>query len=121
MKEQLLSINDFNIPKSLEGIEADIIMIIRLVMLDPGTFQSHPNMGVGLVSKWRYSSAEDLSNLEDEIQKQISVYLPHLVTTSVAVRYQGRCIVMDIATSSYTMQFKTDEEITILYLKDILA
>lgn len=121
MREQLLAIDDFDMPKNIEGIETDITMLIRLIMLEPGTFQSHPGMGVGLVSKWRYSDSTKLSNLEDEIYKQISEYLPHLMATSVVVRYQSKCIIIDIITESYTIIFRTNEDVDTLYIKDILA
>lgn len=121
MKEYLLAINDFNLPKSLDGIETDIILIIRLLLLDPGTYQSHPNMGVGLVSKWRYSDAERLSDLEEEIQKQITAYLPYLAAISVSVKYQKKYIVIDIDTSSYVLRLRTNEEQTTLYISDILV
>lgn len=121
MKEQLLAIDDFDMPKNIEGIETDIVLLIRLIMLEPGTFQSHPSMGVGLVNKWRYSDSNDLSDLEDEIYRQISKYLPHLMATSVSVKYQSRYIIINIATESYTLVLRTNEDVDTLYIKDILA
>jgi len=73
-KEYFLSLNNFNQPSSVTGGEAVALLIARLIMLEPGSDPLHPDMGIGLASKYRYSNKMD--NLRDEIKNQISIWLP---------------------------------------------
>lgn len=60
-----------------------------MLLLEPGTFQSHPEMGVGLVSKYRYTMEDKLNTLRDDFRSQIEKYLP---------QYQGvevNCMMQD--------------------------
>ena len=50
-KEYLLSINEFVQPKVLSGDSAAFADIIRLFLLEPGTNQTHPDMGIGIRSR----------------------------------------------------------------------
>lgn len=79
-KEYVLSLNDFREPKVLEGKAAIATILVRLILLNPGTMPDRPLMGVGLVEKYRYSFPEDVNELKKEIKRQIQLYLP---------RYQG--------------------------------
>lgn len=55
------------------------------MLLDPGSIQSHPEMGVGIITKWRYSYYENIDLLQSEIQKQIEKYLPQLQGVNVKI------------------------------------
>ena len=44
------SVDDFENPKTYKDAEAIATLLVRLLILEPGTFQSHPDMGVGLYS-----------------------------------------------------------------------
>lgn len=79
-KEYVLSLNDFKEPKVLEGKAAIATILVRLILLNPGTIPDHPLMGVGLVEKYRYSFPDNVLELKKEIKRQIQLYLP---------RYQG--------------------------------
>lgn len=85
LKEPLMTINQFQRPIELEGTDAQIMLITRLILLDPGTIQTHPDMGVGLVSMYRYTVDVDLDKLRNRIQSQISKYLPMFTTVQVKV------------------------------------
>ena len=47
-------------PKVLTGTNAMYTKIVYLLLLEPGKFQSHPTMGVGLRSRYRYNNSENL-------------------------------------------------------------
>lgn len=85
LKEPLMTINQFQRPIELKGTDAQIMLIVRLILLDPGTIQTHPDMGVGLVSLYRYTVDVDLDKLRNRIQSQISKYLPMFTTVQVRV------------------------------------
>lgn len=48
MKEHVLSLNDFNMPKVFDASNSIYVLIVRIILLEPGTFQSHPEMGIGI-------------------------------------------------------------------------
>ena len=52
--EASMSVNDFNEPRMYSNAEGLMLLLSRLVLLEPGTFQSHPDMGVGLLTNFRY-------------------------------------------------------------------
>lgn len=66
------------------------MQLVRLILLEPGTIQSHPNMGVGLTSKYRYMDVDDACrDLKTEIQQQIVTYMPELSGVEIDIKPQG--------------------------------
>lgn len=90
MEAHTLSLNDFNMPLVFKGNNAAYVNIIRLIELEKGTFQSHPDMGVGIHSRYRFNNDENvLQNLQHDIQNQIERFLPQLSATDI------RCTLKD--------------------------
>lgn len=86
MQEHVLSINNFNMPKVYDKSDATYMLIVRLLLLEPGKFQSHPYMGIGLKSKYRYNNQEGfLQTLQNDIKNQMSIYLPQLSFTDITL------------------------------------
>lgn len=85
VNEPLMTVNKFYKPVVLTGTDAAVIHIIRLILLEPGTIQTHPNCGVGIVSRFRYSTDVDIKDLENTISNQISTYLPMYTTVKTAI------------------------------------
>ena len=83
MQEYSLSINEFNQPVVYDDKKALYIKLIRLLLLEPGTYQSNPEMGVGIVSRYRYSTEVDISDLKYDIETQVNDYIPDLTSVSV--------------------------------------
>lgn len=92
--EPLLSVDKYYKPLVAKGEDYATLMLIRLILLEPGTFQTHPNMGVGLVSRFRYSNEVDMVKLANLIKDQIMLYLPQFTLTDV------RCILGDSDTGT---------------------
>jgi hypothetical protein len=84
-EEPLMSVNNFHEPIVVRDEDAAVLLITRLILLEPGTFQTHPNMGVGIVSRFRHGLDTDIKRLESEITTQISKYLPMFTTVQVSV------------------------------------
>ena len=83
-KEYLLSLDNFNRPAEIQGGKAVAYLIARLIMMEPGADPLHPDMGVGLVSRYRYSNK--LDELKAAIKNQISIWLPDFVSdTDIAL------------------------------------
>jgi hypothetical protein len=88
ISEYAFSVDDFKNPKVFKDAEAVMTLIVRLLLLEPGTIQSHPHMGVGIISRYRYSVAGSSKQLQSDIYRQIEKYVPQLQGTRVNVSEQ---------------------------------
>lgn len=84
-REYLLSTNEYNKPTVLEGADAVAQIIVQIILLEPGTLRNHPELGVGLVSKYRYNFSENLTQLQTDIKNQIYTYLPEFEAVNVKI------------------------------------
>ena len=89
--EHSFSVDDFQNPKVYKDREAVAVLLMRLLLLEPGLIQSHPNMGVGLVSKYRYG-VDVASELQSDFKTQINTYLPQLQGVRVNVTQKGQTL-----------------------------
>lgn len=76
MKEYLLTTNEYLEPSVASGADAYGVLLLRLLLLEPGTNPLYPEMGVGLGPKYRFITEDDISILESRISDQINTYLP---------------------------------------------
>jgi len=109
LNEYTLSVDKFERPAKKSNEDAIYLLLVRLLLLTPGTIQTHPEMGVGLVTRFRYMSMERLSELQAEISKQIATYLPNLMGVNVEVEQLSAVdirIKIKVATTLYI--FNTD-------------
>lgn len=120
MQEPLMSVNKYDRPTILKNEDATYMLLMRLLLLDPGSIQSRPRMGVGIVTKWRYSDMETLKDIELEIEKQIRTYLPHLIASKIEIlpnpERKGE-ILIKITINNVVYAFETDN--TELKLTDL--
>lgn len=102
IKDYSLSINNFNEPKVYEKANALMMLLTRLILLEPGLFQSHPDMGVGLISRYRYKVDDGslASELRSRIQSQIDTYLPFLTGVQIAVSIKNKAFAISITIDS---------------------
>ena len=92
ISEFSFSVDDFQNPKVYKDPEAIQTLLVRLLLLEPGTIQSHPDMGVGLYSKYSHSvlNSGESSKLQSEFQSQIEKYLPQFQGARVSVKEQDK-------------------------------
>lgn len=121
IRERLLSIDKFDKPKEVKGGDAIYLTLVRLMLMTPGTFQSHPEMGVGIITKWRYSDIDNLDGLKLEISKQISTYLPQLTLVEVELQVvtETKELIIDIKVENMLYRFETDSINNTLKLIDL--
>ena len=74
--EPLLSVDKYYKPLVAKDENYATLLLVRLILLEPGTIQTHPDCGVGLVSKFRYATDVDMIELQKRIKDQIMLYLP---------------------------------------------
>ena len=85
MQAHVLSLNDFNMPKVFNASDSAYVHIIQLILLEPGKYQSHPTMGVGIRSRYRHNNEDNfLIDLKSDITNQITKYLPELTDVTVS-------------------------------------
>lgn len=117
----MLSLNDFNMPKVFNNKHADAIHVVYLILLDKGKFQSHPNMGVGLRTEWRFRSESDILHLlQDEIYDQINTYLPDADVTDIQITLNDEHklgIIITCGDSSFPIAYDTAND-TLQFGKD---
>lgn len=110
-REYLLSINEFMQPKVIKEDQATYTDIIRLFLLDPGTNQTHPEMGIGIRSRYRWSDTSEISKLEQEVKTQMKTYLPHLLTMSIQIETYGTTLAIFITSQNndiYAIGYNTE-------------
>lgn len=110
-KEYVLSINEFIQPKILKGEQAAYTDIIRLCLLEPGTNQTHPEMGIGIRTRYRFSDTSEINTLKSELQSQMKEYLPNLLVMNVQIETFGSTLAIFISSQDdqvYGIGYNTD-------------
>lgn len=102
-KEYVLSINEFMQPKVLVEDQAAYTDIIRLFLLEPGTNQTHPEMGIGIRSRYRFSDTDEIFVLREEVKVQMQTYLPNLLTMDVQIETYGTTLAIFITSENDTV------------------
>ena len=82
-REYLFSTNQYNEPYQVTGKSAIAMLLIRLILLEPGSDPLHPDMGVG-IKDYRYS-LNQLKELKERVENQIDQYLPDFQSAIVAI------------------------------------
>lgn len=109
LKEYVLKTDNKYQPVILTDKEAKYTLIIRLLLMEPGTIQTHPEMGVGLVSRYRYSDASNLMNLQKDIDNQMTKYLPlSLQTSTVTLSRSDNQLVLNITVDGESAQLSVN-------------
>ena len=108
--ESVFSLNKFKRPKTHEDKEAIYTLLTRLLLLEPGTIQSHPEMGIGIVSRYRYSFEGSARDLKKDIDNQIEKYLPEFQGVDVEVSDSNNRITIKITIEDTLYDFSFDSE-----------
>lgn len=109
--EYLLTTDEFNNPKVLQGKDAISQLLIHLILLEPGTYASRPTMGVGLVSRYRYTSEENLDVLKQDIEDQISTYLPEFSGVKVTLELDAESqLIINIEINGTIYKYETSKQ-----------
>lgn len=110
MEAHVLSLNDFNMPKVFSASDSAYVHIIQLILLEPGKYQSHPNMGIGIRSRYRHNNEDNfLINLKSDITSQITTYLPELTDVTVSLTHNDHIlgIIIDTTTGTYVVAYNS--------------
>lgn len=94
IKEYLMTTNNFNKAKVLKDQDAIYVLLVKLALLEPGTYESHPDMGLGLRSKYRYSF--DADKIRSDYLKQIQTYLPMFNNVEVLTEIKDHYLILQV-------------------------
>lgn len=106
--ESTLSTNDFNKPKVLKEYDAIYTLLVRLILLEPRSIPDEPEMGVGLVSKYRYCNETDIQDIQQAISEQISKYLPEYQSVDVKVYLNNKILNIQISIDGVLFNLNMD-------------
>jgi len=111
-----LSKTEFNEPRISKDAEAIAVLIVRLILLEPGTFQSHPDMGVGLLSRYRYRIENDdddiVSSFIADLNYQIDNFLPIAKGVRIRGTFEDKVLSIFIAINNALYRVVYDEKDT---------
>lgn len=92
IREHLLSINELNRPKIVDmtiikngTINSAVVLIARMILMRKGTIPDSPDMGIDIRSRYRFSYDNELLMLQEEIEQQITTYLPEFLPIETKV------------------------------------
>lgn len=107
--EPVFSVDDFDNPKVFKDAKAVMLQLTRLILLNPGTIQSHPDMGVGLVQRYRYAFEGNEMYLKSDIVNQIAKFLPNYQGADVKVEYKDHRCYLSITIDDTIFMIMYDE------------
>lgn len=122
VREYLLKTDSFLNPKKIEGLDAIGVLLMRLLMTEPGSNPLRPGMGVGLGSKYRFISEPRLSELQSVIEDQIATYCPpemQSCTASLSVDAEN-CLVVSLVIKDVEFVLETKSLETPVYLSEVV-
>lgn len=108
LKEYAMSVNDFKQPAEALGKKAIGVFLVRLLLLEKGTDPVRPDMGVGIVSRYRYMFEEECPTLENDIRQQIQTYLlPYSNIQTIKAEVIDKELHLTIKIDDATYSYKT--------------
>lgn len=113
MEAHLLAKNNFGMPKVLTDSDAEYTNIIYLMLLVPGTFQSHPEMGIN-IRQYRFSNDADLiDTIRANVRQQIDKYLPTLIASEItitSIKNNVLGIVINTDNGAYVLAYNMNDD-----------
>lgn len=111
LKEYTLDVNAYGTPLDYKNFNALGTLIMRLILLEPGTITHSPKMGVGLISRYRYMQSDKLDAFINEVKNQIKDYVDPtaVVDMDVNITYQN-VMVMDLKINSAQFRYYFDRD-----------
>ena len=121
-REYLLSVDEFSNPQIVEGKSAIALLLSRLILLEPGSDPLHPDMGVG-IKKYRFDSNKDvLTEIKDNITKQLETYLPTYQGTEVQIGLtEDKKLNINITVGDTTYVYSSEVDESIDSIADLKA
>lgn len=108
MNEASLSTDNFSKPKIFKDRDAIYALLVRLLLLEPGSIPGEPEMGIGLINNYRFSGEEEIDDLQENISKQVSKYLTDYQTIDVKAYLEDSLLKIDITIDNMLYSFTNE-------------
>lgn len=109
----------FGTPLEYKNAMAVIMQLVKLITLEKGKNQLYPDMGVGLISRFRYMYEEDLPELENEIARQRDIYLPMYSDVSIKLSMEKSVLIISIGLLDLLVTLDINQESNQIRLVDV--
>ena len=109
-KEYNLTTNEYNRPDEYVGKKAIGLLVVRLLLLEPGTDPMRPEMGIGLPTIFRYLLPERLPDLKKEIATQLAIYLPQYQAVQVDLSLENNQLFVKISVDDDIYKYVLEEQ-----------
>lgn len=117
-REYLLSFNHYKEPEVIYDRQAVSLLLLRLIIMDPGADPLHPDMGVG-IRKYRYSMDNE-AELTKKIEDQIHTYLPYFSDANITLVYTpDHTLNVEIESGGVVYVYESDIKVKDITLEDI--
>ena len=109
-EDMLLSIDDFDTPKVIKNLELMNLKIIRLLLLEPGTYPDQPDRGFGLQSKYRYMTFDESTLLEFkmDLKRCIDTWLPIASDVDVYISVKNKVLNIGVKADEVFYEYTYD-------------
>lgn len=107
--EHVFTTSVFNRPLVLKDKDAILTIIVRIILMDPGTYDMIPEAGVGLVKRYRYLNSDNIPQLENDIRDQIDRFLPYFRNVSCRLTLTNdKILYIELDLDDDTFRFKSN-------------
>jgi hypothetical protein len=126
VRDYLLGLDDLHQPKVVDMSiikpnewNSAILMIARLILLIPGTYEDQPELGIDIRGRYRFAFEDELYQLNQDIENQVTRYLPEFELVSVNTYYKSKelkgFIVIDITLNqvTYRLLYNVNENLLV--------
>lgn len=93
--DYLLGLDDLQQPRAIDMSiirpnewNSAILCIARLILMRKGQLEDHPEMGIDIRARYRFTYENELAQLNQEIQEQVNRYLPEFAPVEVTSQFK---------------------------------
>lgn len=97
ISDYLLGLDDLQQPQRIDMSiirpgewNSAILMIARLILMRRGQLDDHPELGIDIRGRYRFSFDSELIQLSQEIQDQVAQYLPEFAPVDVVTVFRDK-------------------------------
>lgn len=113
LREYSLNTDNYKMPLNYKNFNAVGTLIMRLMLLEPGTITHSPKMGLGLISKYRYMQSDRAIELSQAIKDQIKDYLDNTVAVDVNIGFSNKgenIMIIDMEIDQFQFRYFYDRD-----------
>lgn len=93
--DYLLGLDDLQQPRAIDMSiirpnewNSAILFIARLILMRKGQLDDHPDMGIDIRARYKFSYEDELIQLNQEIQEQVARFLPEFSPIEVTSQFK---------------------------------